>query len=129
MTILRHWPPGMGFRISTDWPGHMHQRLGEEIMKRTEACNHRCKGGRHVRRTHVSNVLLAMHVQVVNLGMKRPTYLSGGSAENDRGLARGNRIDSEAVSLEPRGHDRNVSIRDPVAGPELFCTEPLVKLW
>jgi hypothetical protein len=64
-----------------DWADNMHCGLRKEIVKGMNSRNHGRKSCGHLWWSHVGNVRLAIHIQFVNLGMKRLAYLPGGSAE------------------------------------------------
>jgi hypothetical protein len=71
-------------------------------------------------------VLLASHIQIVNLGVEGIPHLPRGAAEDDQHLTGRNRVDFEAMAFEPRADHGDVRVGDSVAATDVLRAKPLV---
>jgi hypothetical protein len=76
-------PLSRGF-ISGNCAPHAMLRPGKEVVQRFNADYHRRQRSRNRRIRHVADMLLALHIQVVNLRMESALHLPRSAVEADR---------------------------------------------
>ena len=81
-----------------------------------------------LRIAHVGNVRLALHNQVVNLGMESCLHLRGPAAEPDRHAILRDFINRKPMASQPRGDRRNVGECGTKLLPHLLRFQPMMEI-
>ena len=87
-------------------------------MRQSNDC--RRQRGRDPRVAHVGDVLLTVHLEIVNLGVEGLAHLTGRPGKFDHHAAGIDQIDGKAVRFEPSRDRRQVLLRQAVALSKLL---------
>ena len=87
--------------------------------------------GQAARQRGFDRVRMADHAPdlvVVQLGGEGFLHLPNRAAEGEPAATLGDFVDGEALTLQPSGHDRKVSVHQAEAGSELLGREPVMEI-
>ena len=100
-------------------------RMRHEVVQRHHSDYRRRQRRGNPRVAHVGDVLLAVHLEIVNLGVEGLPHLPGrpGKVDHVVGI---DQVDGKAVRLEPSRDLRQVPLRQSVARCELLRGQPVM---
>ena len=83
-----------------------------EIVHRDDARHGRRQGLRNLRIAEVGDMTHAIHIQIVNGGVKRAPHLAGIARKIDHHAAGIDRVNREAVRFQPAGDGLDIGLRE-----------------